>query len=518
MNESAAGRLARTVQRAFPRLPDWSLARRMVLASAVLALLVAGAFALLLFSIFALRDSTRQEARSKDLTAATLALETGVLDVENGQRGFVITGDPRFLQPWAQGRRELPGRLATFERLASFDRVQSDLARRLGGLIRAYVRDFSMPVVEIARENPAVARTSVVTSEGKRRIDEIRTSFASFLRGEDALAAESASSANRQSDRAIVFGAAGLVASAGLIILFGVYLGRSIGQPVRRVAHGASELASGDFSLRLPAGGPGEVGELTEAFNAMADRLEQGRIELETQNVQLRESEQLKSDLVSIVSHEVRTPLASVLGFTSLLLKRDLEPGIRTRYLEIIQTQGRRLSSLLDEFLDIQRIEEGRLDFAHELVDLTALLQEQVELFAAQSDLHRLELSLTDGRLRVRGDSNRLAQVVGNLISNAIKYSPTGGVVEIVGQGSRDRVRVSVRDEGLGIPRDQQQLVFTKFFRGDAAAEGIPGSGLGLAFAHAVVAAHGGRINFESAAGRGSTFWVELPRGAVRGL
>jgi signal transduction histidine kinase len=511
MSENAAGRLARAVHPALSRFPAWSVARRMVLASAVLAALVAAAFALLLFAISALRHATTHEARSKDLTAATLVLETRVLDLETGQRGFVITGDPRFLQPWAEARRQLPAQLVTFERLASMDRVQSDRARALGRLIRAYVRDFSVPLVEIARDDPAVARTNIVTAEGKQRIDAIRARFASFLRAEDALAAQSASSANRQSDRAIGFGAAGLVASAALIVLFGVYLSRSIGRPVRRVAQGASELAAGDFSRRLPQGGPGEVGELTESFNAMAERLEQGRIELETQNLQLRESEQLKSELVSIVSHEVRTPLASVLGFTSLLLRRDLAPETRRRYLEIIHTQGRRLSSLLDDFLDIQRIEEGRLDFANELVDLTAVLREQVELFGAQSHHHRLQLSVSNGRLRVRGDFNRLAQVVGNLISNAIKYSPAGGVVEIVGQGNQETVRVTVRDEGVGIPEDQQERVFTKFFRGEAATGGIPGTGLGLAFSRAIVEAHGGRISFTSAAGHGSTFWLELP-------
>ena len=121
--------------------------------------------------------------------------------------------------------------------------------------------------------------------------------------------------------------------------------------------------------------------------------------------------------------------------------------------------------------------------------------------------MHRLELELPpDGRdeplLPVRGDPNRLTQVIGNLLSNAIKYSPDGGEVEVRGQRSDGAVRISVRDEGIGIPISQQERIFTKFFRGDAGASGIGGAGLGLAFSREVVEAHGGRIGFSSAAGQ----------------
>jgi signal transduction histidine kinase len=244
----------------------------------------------------------------------------------------------------------------------------------------------------------------------------------------------------------------------------------------------------------------------------MAEALEHGRTELETQNERLRESEQLKSELVSIVSHEVRTPLASVLGFTSLLLNRDVDPQTRRDYLEIIDQQGRRLAALLDDFLNVQRIEEGRLQLAAEHVDLGAVLAEQVALFGAESERHTLELALPPAPLPVvLGDPNRLSQVVGNLLSNAIKYSPDGGVVHAAAEDEGGVVRVEIRDEGVGIPEDQHERIFTKFFRGDAAASGIAGSGLGLAFARAVVEAHGGRMSFTSAPGVGSTFWFELP-------
>ncbi len=490
---------------------ELSLSMRMIAASAVLAVIVAGAFAVLVHAVSTLDNATKHEAHAKDVAAATVTLEKLVIDLETGLRGYILTGNARFLQPWTRAREQLPGRLNTFERVARTDGRQAQRARDLATLIREYVTDYSEPLVEIARDDPAVARTEVVSAEGKRRTDEIRSQFARFLGAENRLAADSAASARSQSDRAVALAIAGLILSAVLIIGFGVYLARSIARPVRNVASAATRLAAGE-SPGLQEGGPGEVGELTVAFNRMAEQLERSHAELEEQNAKLRESERLKTELVSVVAHEMRTPLASVLGFTSFLLTRnDLDPDEQRRYLEIVDAQGRRLSALVDDFLDVERLEEGKLTLAQELVDMAALVREQAQLFVGQSTRHSVDIQLPPKPLPVRGDSHRLAQVVANLLSNAIKYSPDGGVVEIAGEQDRNLVRVSVRDEGLGISDDLQDRIFNKFVRGGGAARGISGSGLGLTIARSLVEAHGGRIDFKSAVGQGSTFWVELP-------
>src|SRR5262249_41370271 len=150
--------------------------------------------------------------------------------------------------------------------------------------------------------------------------------FASFLDRENTLAAARTSAAQHRSELAIITAVSGLVASALLIIGFGLYLARSVARPVREVADGAARLAGGDLTTRLQRHphGVGEVEELTDAFNQMAQRLEASRRELEDQNERLRESERAKSELVSVVAHELRTPLASVIGFTSVLLQRDV--------------------------------------------------------------------------------------------------------------------------------------------------------------------------------------------------
>jgi signal transduction histidine kinase len=481
----------------------------MLVASITLAAIVIGVFVALILALSALHNANKQEARSKKVTASALTLDRLVLSLETGLRGTYDRrpGHKRNLRPFNQARRELLQHLNMFERVAAEEPRQVKPSRNLTSAISEYIFQYADLVVKF--QHRGASRES--ESYGASLVAGVRRQLQGFLTVENTISAERERSADAESRHAIELGAVGLTGSAILILLFGLYLARVIARPVSEAAEGAGKLAAGDLSIRLSQKGPGEVGELTRSFNEMAERLEENHDELEEQNAQLRESERLKSDLVNTVSHELRTPLSGVLGFTKLLLTRDFDSETRRHYLGIVDAQARRLSDLLDDFLDVRRIEEGRFERAQELVDVATLLREEAQLYNQQSPKHEVAVEIDHPPLAVLGNPDRLRQVIGNLISNAIKYSPQGGVVEVSADQENGSVRVEVRDEGMGIPLSQQSQIFTKFFRGDAPASGITGTGLGLAVSRDIVESHGGRIGFRSAEGKGTTFFVELP-------
>ncbi len=505
------GRLARARRlpgvRAFgARVP---LVARIALASALLAVLVAAAFTILVLTLSDLRVTTSQANRSKDVTSATLVLEKDVLQVDAALRGYVNTGDRRFLRAFKDARDELPASTAALGSSAAGREAQEARARRLTTAVNQYLEDYAVPLVGIAELNAAVARSPVAVTEGRRRVEGIRGQVTQVLTAENDLASARVSSATSQANRAIVLGLAALGISVLLVLLFGVELARAVAHPVRRVSEASKRVAGGDLSVRLPEQGPAEVHDLAASFNEMAASLERSKHDVEEQNRQLRESERLRSELISVISHEVRTPLACVLGYTSLLQTRPVDEATRQEYLSIIADEARRLEGLVGDLVDVKRIEQGRLELEPQPFDLAALVEEQVRIFKGRSERHTIQLD-SAGELVVRADRNRLAQVIANLLANAVKYSPEGGAVEVDAAVRNGDVRVSVRDHGVGISEADRPRIFTKFFRGSKGLAGIGGMGLGLAVSRDIVEAHGGRMGFESKVGRGSVFWFEL--------
>jgi signal transduction histidine kinase len=488
------------------------LVRRITLSAVAVAVGLAILFAVLFFAIVSLRDRSMEAQRSQQVIAAASELQTLVVDMQTGVRGFIIFNKPRYLAPWRTARRRYPRARATFLQLTRGNPVLQRRAMQITQLADDYVLNVTPELIGFMRRNPNVAKEFVSSNFANDQVPAIRTLFGKLLSSEKAVGAERAHRVNSTTRNALIAGGIGLTTALLLILLGAFYVNRAVARPVRMTADAAARIAGGDLSGRLREDGPGEIGQLERSFNTMAASLESTVADLEERNRKLFESEQVKSELVSSVSHELRTPLASVLGFSALMLERDLPPEEMARYLEVIRAEARRLAALLNDLLDLQRVEQQTLELRLAEFDLNDLLATQVTLYSAQSEAHQLRLDRVGEPIIVRGDRDRLAQVVGTLLSNAIKYSPGGGEAQVRAAQLGDEAWVWVQDHGLGIPAGHQDRIFTKFFRGDVGRErGISGTGLGLVLARQIVEAHGGEVGFESEENVGSTFWFWLP-------
>ncbi|MCW2974853.1 MAG: hypothetical protein JWM06_134 [Actinomycetia bacterium] len=236
--------------------------------------------------------------------------------------------------------------------------------------------------------------------------------------------------------------------------------------------------------------------------------------ESERQTVEeLRRLSALRADFVSLVSHELRSPMAAVIGAARTLQQRwrSLTPEQREAFLALIADETNRLAALIGDVLDTSRIDAGTFSYTFADVDLGRLVEDTVTTASMGQDEVRVRADVTGTVPPVRGDRERLRQVVTNLIDNAIKYSPSGDEVEVSVRPDNGSVRITVTDHGPGIPQDQQRLIFEKFGRAEVAGSSKPGTGLGLFIARSIAEAHGGSLEVRSRPAAGTAFVLTLP-------
>lgn len=252
---------------------------------------------------------------------------------------------------------------------------------------------------------------------------------------------------------------------------------------------------------------------IAEARLAEVDRI---KSELELANARLRQADRLKTEFLASVSHELRTPLTSIRSFAEILGRYDdQDPDERRRYVSIITAETDRLSNLINDLLDLTKIEAGRADWSMRLLDVAPILSASIELLRPLARERGIEMTLAlDGALSsVLGDADRLKQVFTNLLSNAVKFTDRGGRVTVAASraSSGDAFEIEVIDTGIGIAEDQLELIFDKFVQIKHPRRGAGGTGLGLPIVREIVEAHGGRVVVRSRLGVGSTFVVTLP-------
>lgn len=225
-----------------------------------------------------------------------------------------------------------------------------------------------------------------------------------------------------------------------------------------------------------------------------------------------REVERMKSEFVSTAAHELQTPLTAIIGFAELLLSNnELTAEVRRESLQFVQKKAERLSRIVDDLLDIGKIETKRkLELFPEEVDVNQLLRQVVRAFDLRPG-HRLELTLPEAPILLRLDQRRIVQALENILGNAVKYSPAGGLIRVCGRCEEGTYRVSITDQGIGMSEAQRERVFERFYRGDTSDTSSGGTGLGMSIARNNIEAHGGTIWVESKPGEGTQVHFRLP-------
>jgi signal transduction histidine kinase/CheY-like chemotaxis protein len=296
-----------------------------------------------------------------------------------------------------------------------------------------------------------------------------------------------------------------------LLIIFGIILTNlyfSIARPLFDLLRGISRYQDGNFGVRVPVANRSQVGFLIASFNEMAEKIE-------NMLVDLQKLDEMKTEFLSTVSHELRTPLTSIGGYAKLLLTGDAGPVTDTQqgFLKIIHTNAIRLTHLINDILDAEALEVGKVQIVKESLNLVPILKECCDTFRIVAQQKGLEIrcQLPDTPIAVLGERGRLIQIFMNLMSNAIKYTQSG-FVEVEIEQSDIVVTVRVRDTGVGLSTEDQGHLFQKFYRSRSGIESKEGgTGLGLVIVRGLVEAHAGEISVRSQLGKGTEFTINLP-------
>jgi signal transduction histidine kinase len=254
--------------------------------------------------------------------------------------------------------------------------------------------------------------------------------------------------------------------------------------------------------------------EYSQKLERTSEELRSTAAQLENANLKLRELDSQKDEFLSQVSHEVRTPMASIRSFSEILLEDDLEDAQRHRFVSTIHQESMRLTKLLDEILDLSALERGERPWDNMHLDAEAALERAIEVCSPLAQRRKMPLVVGKraGKAIIDGDADRLSQVLINLISNAIKYNDaTEPVIEVRSRVSRGSYIIEVADNGAGIPREERTLIFEKFARGAQGAAAAPGAGLGLAISRQIISRMSGKLELVPSKGAGACFRVTLP-------
>lgn len=470
---------------------------RVIAAQSVLIALVmvVGLYALSKLDSLTRLDNSILTTDSSCISEEKRLLQIFLAEMRNGEK-YLVSNDKAFYEAFLQQNRDFSNTLTKVDALFDAGR-EKELAGEIQALHARYAKELDL----------AVSEKSAREQEKPGLGDEILDKTNELVRLREQIISEKTIQA--RDDAASAARVMGWLTLSGMVgaLLFAFFHARSVSAPLRRLAREMGHVGRGEFGRSLDFRASKEVYDLSQAFNRMAEELAQ--------------LDKLKADFTAHVSHELRTPLTAIREGTALLLEEIPGPlsDSQREILEVVSSHSERLFRSISSLLDLSKMEAEMMDYDFSPCDLASLIGKSLETVRLIAQKRRIELKavFSDSLPLLLLDERRIGQVLDNLLSNALKFSPEGGVVRvsasIEGEGEGGgRVEVRVCDEGPGIVPEDLEKIFERFYQsGQKTGRNRQGTGLGLAIARHIISAHSGAIWAQSEAGQGSTFIFTLP-------
>ena len=458
-------------------------------------------------------------------------LQKLVVDAETGQRGFVITGDESFLEPYKQGIQGFNSLIRIEKELVSDNPPQVERLNLIQDLFNEWNLKAAQPEISSARnyfelisstELEKVPQYSDVAKllqakTGKNILDQIRNEFAVFIQIENDLKDKRLESVTETARSTLILLIILPISIATIAWIIAIVFTRSISKPLEILKKASVEISKGNLDTKIvQSTSNDEISELTTSFNIMVNDIKKGQIQIKNQLKELTKIDEQKDEFAAMVSHELKTPLVPIQLYTEMLLQGVLGSldDKQLKALNSIHNNIESLSDLVDDVLDVTKLELGRLALHKKQIDLKDLLPKNIEslsMFAKEKSVGlKLDLKTSE---KMFCDPKRINQVISNLIKNSIDFVPESkGLIKLTVEKNAKSFLFTIEDNGPGIPKESQDHLFQKFYKIDTSpTRKHGGTGLGLTICHGIVKSHGGRIWLDKEYTQGTCFKFTIP-------